>query len=171
MEKKKGDICIVNKALFTTDDNHPAGFTIPVNTRLIIDSMNNKYFFCTLDTGYKIGIKLEDDCSLVIITDNKKINKFKQQLAENIQHQNESAAKHIIDNSTYGVLEPKIIRTQTFTIKIEHLDNGGFNMTRTNDGFHINELMGQICFIQQEICKQLSGEIKPDIIKRTVIVD
>lgn len=83
MEKKKGTICIVNRAIFTTDDNHPKGFTIPVNTRLIIDTIGNKYLFCTLDNGYKIGIELEHDYSLTIITDNKKINKFKQQLAEN----------------------------------------------------------------------------------------
>lgn len=168
MEKKKGDICIVNKALFTTDDNHPAGFTIPVNTRLIIDSINHKYFFCTLDTGYKIGIKLEDDCSLVIITDNKKINKFKQQLAENNQ------SKDIITDVKFEkpiIKENKVIRTQTMTIKVDHLEDGGFNVYRTNDGFNSMELLGQIDFMAREIVKQLSGDIKPDVVKRTVIVD
>ena len=163
MEKKKGDICIVNKALFTKDKNHPAGYTIPVNTRLIINIITEKYFWCTLDTGYNIGIELEHDCSLTIITDNKKINKFKQQLAEN---------NNIDVNFEEPILkESKPISSKIFTIKVEILEDGRQKTSRINDGFNINELMGIICFTQQEICKTLAGEIKPDVIKRTVIVD
>lgn len=171
MEKKKGDICIVNKALFTTDDNHPAGFTIPVNTRLIIDSMNNKYFFCTLDTGYKIGIKLEDDCSLVIITDNKKINKFKQQLAENIQHQNNNITK--IETEESFIKDPiTVIQRKIWTVEVLTNSDGTTTMNRTNDGFNISELMGLATFLQQELIKQWQGVYPtPDIVKRTVIVD
>ena len=163
MEKKKGDICIVNKAIFIIDDNHPAGFTIPVNTRLIIDVISTYYFRCTLDSGYKTSIELEHDCSLTIITDNKKINKFKQQLAEN---------NSIDVNFEEPILkESKPISSKIFTIKVEILEDGRQKTSRINDGFNINELMGIISFTQQEICKTLAGEIKPDIIKRTVIVD
>lgn len=168
MEKKQGTICIVNKALFITDDNHPVGFTIPVNTRLIIDAISKYYFRCTLDSGYKTSIELEHDCSLTIITDNKKINKFKQQLAENNQ------SKDIITDVEFEkpiIKKNKVIRTQTMTIKVDHLEDGGFNVYRTNDGFNSMELLGQIDFMAREIVKQLSGEIKPDVVKRTVIVD
>lgn len=65
----------------------------------------------------------------------------------------------------------KVIRTQLFTIKIEHNSDGTYNMLRQNDGFSIHELMGYISFLQLEIAKQMSGEIKPTIIKREVIVD
>ena len=163
MEKKQGTICIVNKALFIKDDNHPKGFTIPVNTRLIIDAISKYYFRCTLDSGYKTSIELEHDCSLTIITDNKKINKFKQQLAENTTPN--------VDFEEPVIKESKPISSKIFTIKVEILEDGRQKTSRLNVGFNINELMGIICFTQQEICKILAGEIKPDIIKRTVIVD
>ena len=82
MEKKKGDICIINKALFTKNNTNPNGITVLVNTRVIIDNITDTHFCCTSEQGYKIDIELEHDCSLVIITDNKKINKFRQQLAK-----------------------------------------------------------------------------------------
>lgn len=69
------------------------------------------------------------------------------------------------------IKENKVIRTQTMTIKVDHLEDGGFNVYRTNDGFNSMELLGQIDFMAREIVKQLSGDIKPDVIKRTVIVD
>ena len=163
MEKKKGNICIVNKAIFTIDDNHPAGFTIPVNTRLIIDAISTYYFRCTLDSGYKTSIELEHDCSLTIITDNKKINEFKQQLAEN---------NSIDVNFEEPVQSNKTVtKRKIYTVEVLEFSDGSSKMNRTNNGFNINELMGLSSLISYEMLDTYRGIIKPDIIHRTAIVD
>ena len=59
---------------------------------------------------------------------------------------------------------------KTYTITVD--DGGEKNqMNRTNDGFGTMELFGILEFIQLEIIQQLSGYIKPDIIKREVVED
>jgi len=78
---------------------------------------------------------------------------------------NETVVRNNPDNSK------RVIRTQIFTLSVEWQSDGQCIMTRKNDGFNIYELMGHISFIQLEICKQMAGEIKPDVITRTVIVD
>ena len=86
----------------------------------------------------------------------------------NIKHDTNSDPIIKEDNN---IDSQKIIRTQTFILKIEWLANGKYNIHRINDGFDIFELMGHVGFLQQEIIKQMAGEIKPDVITRTVIVD
>jgi len=86
----------------------------------------------------------------------------------NIKHDTNSDPIIKEDNN---IDSQKIIITQTFSFTIEHCANGSCNMKRINDGFNIHELMGVISFTQQEICKQLTEEIKPDVIKREVIID
>ena len=65
----------------------------------------------------------------------------------------------------------KIVETKTWTIKVVKYDDGSTRMTRINDGFNPMELMGMSGMISREILRQLEGEIKPDEIKRKVIVD
>ena len=55
-----------------------------------------------------------------------------------------------------------------YTIE-EYEEDGQSIMSRCNDGFSGIELLGLCELIQIEILKQLQGEIKPDIINRTVI--
>lgn len=170
MEKKQGDICIVTKDLFIKDDNHPNGFIIPVNTRLIIDTLSENYFCCTLDSGYKTGIEFEYKHNLVIITDNKKINKFKQQLAENIQNQNEPIIN--VEFNRPIIKEPKTVtKRKVYNIEVLEFSDGSSEMNRTNDGFNINELMGLSSLISYEMLDTYRGIIKPDIIHRTAIID
>lgn len=44
-------------------------------------------------------------------------------------------------------------------------------LSRRNEGFSAIELLGLCNLISLEIIQQLKGDIKPDIIKREVIVD
>jgi len=228
MKRIKGDICIINKDLHIVDTSHPNGIIIPVNTRLIIDAITDKYLCCTLESDDKVAINLVNEYYLTTILDNKKINKFKTELLETriqkaidnsvvggigvinpnlikldlnncsykeiederneLIHADDHGVKLVYEEIQYlkeltaefvrrgGIIEDhynpsKIVRTQIFTIKCEHQEDGGFIMTRRNDGFNIHELMGVISFTQQEICKQLTEEIKPDVIKREVIID
>ncbi len=59
---------------------------------------------------------------------------------------------------------------KSYTITIEELENS-YSMTRTNDGFTPIELLGILEFSQQEILKQMAGELKPEKIKRKVVVE
>ena len=77
--------------------------------------------------------------------------------------------KPIIDKS---IQAPKtILKRKVWTIEILEYSDGSNQMNRTNDGFNINELMGIASFVQQELCKHWTGEIEPDVVKRTVIID
>lgn len=66
--------------------------------------------------------------------------------------------------------ERKVLSTKTYTVKIENFDDGTNAMHRINDGFNPLELLGLTDFISMEIREQISGRIKPDVIKRDVIV-
>ncbi len=57
---------------------------------------------------------------------------------------------------------------KTYTITVENKD-GKYHMHRICDGFSPIELLGILAFAQKEILQQMSGEIKPDIIKRDVV--
>lgn len=59
---------------------------------------------------------------------------------------------------------------KTHTITIEENEQGQMVMTRKNDGFTAIELIGLFELCQLEIKQMLSGELKPDIIKREVIL-
>lgn len=59
---------------------------------------------------------------------------------------------------------------KTYTIEVE-LTDGKNIVRRTNDGFNPYELLGILEHTQLEILAQMAGNIKPDIIKRTLIDD
>ena len=60
---------------------------------------------------------------------------------------------------------------KTYTVK-EFIDEVGTkHLERTCDGFNPLELMGILELTQLDILQQMSGKIKPDIVKRTVIED
>lgn len=65
----------------------------------------------------------------------------------------------------------KLIETQTWTIVIKQYDDGSSSMTRTNDGFNAVELMGLSELVSHDVREQIAGRIKPDKIKRRVMVD
>ena len=66
--------------------------------------------------------------------------------------------------------EKKVIATKTYTVKVEHFDDGSQNMERRNDGFNPLELIGVADFIALEVREQIMGRLKPDTIKREVVV-
>ena len=59
---------------------------------------------------------------------------------------------------------------KTHTITLEENEQGQMIMTRKNDGFTAIELIGLLEICQLEIKQMLSGELKPDIIKREVVL-
>lgn len=105
----------------------------------------------------------------------KRLNPIK--LGYNINEENGDEELYVSENGfviaeyEYDKSGIKVVRTQKFTIEVEWLENGNYNMIRNNDGFSITELMGHISFIQLEIAKQMAGEIKPQVIKRNVILE
>ena len=128
-----------------------------------------KQNFIKLDLNSCSYKEIEDERNELIHADDHGV----KLVDEELQYLKELTAEFVRRG---GILEKhsdlnKIIKTQMFTLRIDHLANGSYNMSRQNDGFNIHELMGYISFIQLEICKQLSGEIKPDVIKREVIID
>lgn len=64
-----------------------------------------------------------------------------------------------------------VIRTSTYTITMQCMQDGTFGLKRENKGFNPMELLGICAHTQLEIMKQISGDIKPDIIERKVYVD
>ena len=66
--------------------------------------------------------------------------------------------------------EKKVLVTKTYTVIVEHLEDGTQNMSRRNDGFNPLELIGVADFIALEVREQIMGRLKPDTIKREVVV-
>jgi len=66
--------------------------------------------------------------------------------------------------------EKKVVATKIYTVKVEHFDDGSQNMERRNDGFNPLELIGVADFIALEVREQIMGRLKPDTIKREVVV-
>ena len=60
---------------------------------------------------------------------------------------------------------------KTYSITIEENEAGGYDMHRICDGFTALELLGILEFVQQEIIEQMNRNLKPDMIKREVVVD
>ena len=56
-----------------------------------------------------------------------------------------------------------------YTLEVERKEDGSISMRSTNEGFNPLELLGMLAFKMNETRKQMIGEIKPDVIKRTVI--
>lgn len=65
----------------------------------------------------------------------------------------------------------KILITKTYTVVVNHFEDGSQGMERRNDGFNPLELIGIADFISMEVREQIMGRIKPDTIKREVVVD
>jgi hypothetical protein len=59
---------------------------------------------------------------------------------------------------------------KSFTIKLEFYKDGTQMMHRVNDGFNPLELLGLSCMVTQEIIDTIKGHIKPDVIKRDVVI-
>lgn len=58
-----------------------------------------------------------------------------------------------------------------YKLELTLKEDGNLNVSSTNDGFNSFELLGFFTLKQDDILKQLRGEIKPDCISRTVIKD
>jgi len=56
-------------------------------------------------------------------------------------------------------------------IELKEEDNGTITMTRTNDGFSALELLAICRIAENEILEAMKGIIKPDLIKRNVIIN
>lgn len=66
--------------------------------------------------------------------------------------------------------EKKVLVTKTYTVTVHHFEDGTQNMNRRNDGFNPIELIGLADFIALEVREQIMGRLKPDTIKREVVV-
>lgn len=64
-----------------------------------------------------------------------------------------------------------IVSKKTFSIEVTEFDNGTIGMERKNDGFSAIELLGICQLVSIDIRDQMAGLIKPDFIKRSVIID
>jgi hypothetical protein len=58
-----------------------------------------------------------------------------------------------------------------YTLEVERTEDGKMAMKSTNDGFSVFELIGIHSFKMDDIRRQGLGEIKPDVVSRTVIED
>ena len=63
----------------------------------------------------------------------------------------------------------KVVSSKKWTIELQQLDNDLVRLKRINRGFTAYELLGIISHTKDDILKQMSGEIKPDIIERKLI--
>ena len=68
------------------------------------------------------------------------------------------------------ITENKVLVTKIYKIAVVTFDDGTTAMTRSNDGFTPLELIGLADFIAIEVREQIMGNIKPDTIKREVLV-
>lgn len=71
---------------------------------------------------------------------------------------------------TFREKEEKVVtRRQTYTIHMEHYDDGTTQMFRSNDGFNAIELLGICELTQSDIVDQLRGKVQVDKVVRTVV--
>ena len=61
------------------------------------------------------------------------------------------------------------MESKTYTMSLNHYDDGKVELIRRNDGFDVFELLGLISLANNELAEQLRGNLKPDVIKREVI--
>lgn len=57
-----------------------------------------------------------------------------------------------------------------YIIKVIVDDDNKLNIYRKNDGFNPYEILGFLYHASSEILDQMKGNIKPDIIKRKVVI-
>ncbi len=67
--------------------------------------------------------------------------------------------------------EKKIVKEQTWSIKVTTHDDGTVNMERANDGFNALELLGVLSLTTTDVINQFRRVVRPDEVKRTVITD
>lgn len=58
-----------------------------------------------------------------------------------------------------------------YSLKAELAEDGRFKIISEGEGFNGLEILGILAYKQTDILRQLSGEIKPDIVKRTFVAD
>ena len=66
--------------------------------------------------------------------------------------------------------DKKIILKQKYTVEHITYNDGTTAMSRTNDGFTAFELIGILEYSKDEIINQIKGNIKPETVKRKVIL-
>lgn len=66
--------------------------------------------------------------------------------------------------------EKKVLITKIYTVTVQHFEDGTRDMCRRNDGFNPLELIGVADLIALEVREQIMGRLKPDTIKREVVV-
>lgn len=64
-------------------------------------------------------------------------------------------------------MEPKVKKYQIVVTKTDD----GYSINRTCDGFSAIELLGVLEHAQLEIMEQMAGRIKPNKVKRTIIIE
>jgi len=64
-----------------------------------------------------------------------------------------------------------VVKTKKWTIEHIIFEDGTSGLSRTNDGFNSFELIGLLEISKDDIIKQIKGEIKPDVVNRTLIVE
>lgn len=77
-----------------------------------------------------------------------------------------------LDNIELKLVEEftTVVKSQSYLIEYNYMSDGTLQVSRTNNGFTAIELLGVVTKTQQDILKQISGEMtQPDIVKRTVI--
>lgn len=67
--------------------------------------------------------------------------------------------------------QKNIMRVAKYTIEYIVYDDNTTELSRTCDGFNALELLGVLDLTSRDIKEQIGGEHRPDIVKRTVIVD
>lgn len=60
---------------------------------------------------------------------------------------------------------------KSYFMEISEDVDGVLSISATNDGFNAFEVLGLLTHRQQDVLKQIEGEINPDVISRTVIKD
>ena len=55
-----------------------------------------------------------------------------------------------------------------YILEVERNEDGATSMRSTNEGFNPLEILGLLAF-KMDDHRQMIGEIKPDVIKRTVV--
>ena len=63
---------------------------------------------------------------------------------------------------------------KTYTITVEVMPDGSWNMNRTNDGFNVNELLGVLDFSSRDLIAQMQSKDVADKVQtvtRQVVAD
>lgn len=67
--------------------------------------------------------------------------------------------------------QKNVVRVAKYIIEHIVYDDDTTELSRTCDGFNALELLGVLDLTSRDIREQISGEHRPDVIKRTVIKD